>query len=74
MSLENSTKKFTALTEVSQTAKYAPLKGFQPENGTGGLAQLVRALASHARSRWFESSISHHFKLLIFNEFYIFIK
>ena len=26
----------------------------------GRLAQLVRALASHARGHWFESSIAHH--------------
>lgn len=26
----------------------------------GSLAQLVRALASHARGRWFESSKNHH--------------
>ena len=26
----------------------------------GRLAQLVRALSSHGRSRWFESSIAHH--------------
>jgi hypothetical protein len=25
----------------------------------GGLAQLVRALVSHTRCRWFESNISH---------------
>ena len=28
----------------------------------GGLAQLVRALAWHARGRWFESIIPHHFQ------------
>ena len=32
----------------------------------GGLAQLVRALARHARGRWFDSSISHHFNLVAF--------
>jgi hypothetical protein len=28
--------------------------------GHGRLAQLVRALASHARGHWFKSSIVHH--------------
>ena len=28
--------------------------------GAGRLAQLVRAPASHAGGRWFESSIAHH--------------
>jgi hypothetical protein len=30
------------------------------ENCVGRLAQLARALASHARGHWFESSIAHH--------------
>ena len=29
----------------------------------GRLAQLVRALALHARGHWFESSTAHHFIL-----------
>ncbi len=32
------------------------------QQNAGGLAQLVRALASHARSRQFESAISHFFR------------
>ena len=28
---------------------------------TGRLAQLVRVLARHARSHWFESSIAHDY-------------
>ena len=32
----------------------------------GRLAQLVRVLVSHTRGHWFESSIAHHFYLLVF--------
>ncbi len=32
-----------------------------PSPAPGLLAQLVRALPSHGRGRWFESSTAHHF-------------
>ena len=43
----------------------------------GGLAQLVRAPASHAGGHWFESSSLHHENTLIFNKsgcFYNFLR
>ena len=38
------------------------------------MAQLVRALASHARSRWFESSYLHHRKALEIRGFFFYSK
>ena len=37
-----------------------------PSPAPGLLAQLVRALPSHGRGRWFESSTAHHFETIPF--------
>ena len=37
-----------------------------PSPAPGLLAQLVRALPSHGRGRWFESSTAHHFGTIPF--------
>ena len=39
---------------------FSVVKGAPLALEAGRLAQLVRALASHARGHWFESSIAHH--------------